>query len=112
MEALVLEPKGELSLREIDLPVTVGPHDVKNLNSHGRDLRQRDPLLRIRAELALRSKGADGAGTRSCRHGRRSRKPGKIPGRWRPGLLEPGVPDPNSRASRLGIYNLDPAVRF
>ena len=29
MEALVLERKGELSLREIDLPVTVGPHDVK-----------------------------------------------------------------------------------
>jgi D-arabinose 1-dehydrogenase-like Zn-dependent alcohol dehydrogenase len=29
IEALVLERKGELSLREIDLPVTVGPHDVK-----------------------------------------------------------------------------------
>ena len=26
--------------------------------------------------------------------------------------MEPGIPDPNSRASRLGIYNLDPAVRF
>ena len=25
---------------------------------------------------------------------------------------EPGIPDPNSKASRLGIYNLDPAVRF
>lgn len=24
----------------------------------------------------------------------------------------PGIPDPNSRAARLGIYNLDPAVRF
>jgi D-xylulose reductase len=26
--------------------------------------------------------------------------------------MEPGVPDPGSRASRLGMYNLDPAVRF
>src|SRR5690606_23359791 len=26
--------------------------------------------------------------------------------------MEPGIPDPNSRASRLGLYNVDPAVRF
>ena len=26
--------------------------------------------------------------------------------------LEPGIPDPNSRATRLGLYNIDPAVRF
>ena len=26
--------------------------------------------------------------------------------------MEPGVPDPNSRESRLGMYNLDPNVRF
>jgi D-xylulose reductase len=26
--------------------------------------------------------------------------------------MEPGVPNPNSRATRLGLYNLDPAVRF
>ncbi|MFW5688565.1 MAG: NAD(P)-dependent alcohol dehydrogenase, partial [Spirochaetota bacterium] len=26
--------------------------------------------------------------------------------------MEPGVPDPRSRASRLGLYNLDPAVSF
>lgn len=26
--------------------------------------------------------------------------------------MEPGIPDPNSRAARLGLYNLDPAVRF
>jgi D-xylulose reductase len=26
--------------------------------------------------------------------------------------MEPGIPDPNSKASRLGMYNLDPAVRF
>ena len=26
--------------------------------------------------------------------------------------MEPGIPDPASRAARLGKYNLDPAVRF
>ena len=26
--------------------------------------------------------------------------------------MEPGIPDPDSRATRLGIYNVDPAVRF
>jgi D-xylulose reductase len=26
--------------------------------------------------------------------------------------MEPGIPDPNSRSTRLGRYNLDPAVRF
>jgi D-xylulose reductase len=26
--------------------------------------------------------------------------------------MEPGIPDPNSRASRLGMYNVDPAVQF
>ncbi len=26
--------------------------------------------------------------------------------------MEPGIPDPNSRASRLGLYNIDPSVTF
>lgn len=26
--------------------------------------------------------------------------------------MEPGLPDPNSRATQLGMYNIDPAVRF
>jgi D-xylulose reductase len=26
--------------------------------------------------------------------------------------MEPGIPDPNSKATRLGLYNLDPAVVF
>src|SRR5947207_7667074 len=26
--------------------------------------------------------------------------------------MEPGIPDPRSKATRLGMYNLDPAVRF
>ena len=33
----------------------------------------------------------------------------------RPGdrvCMEPGIPDPTSRAAKLGIYNVDPAVTF
>ena len=26
--------------------------------------------------------------------------------------MEPGIPDPNSKATRMGMYNVDPAVRF
>jgi D-xylulose reductase len=26
--------------------------------------------------------------------------------------MEPGIPDPNSRPTRMGMYNIDPAVRF
>lgn len=26
--------------------------------------------------------------------------------------MEPGIPDPNSKATRLGMYNIDPKVRF
>ncbi|MGB5559482.1 MAG: hypothetical protein WBN04_15900 [Paracoccaceae bacterium] len=26
--------------------------------------------------------------------------------------MEPGIPDPDSRGSKLGIYNVDPAVTF
>ena len=26
--------------------------------------------------------------------------------------MEPGIPDMSSRASKLGMYNVDPAVRF
>jgi D-xylulose reductase len=26
--------------------------------------------------------------------------------------MEPGIPDPNSRATRMGMYNVDPAVKF
>ena len=34
---------------------------------------------------------------------------------WKVGdrvCMEPGIPDWTSRASQLGLYNLDPAVRF
>jgi D-xylulose reductase len=112
MEALVLERKGELSLREIDLPVTVGPHDVKiaihtvgicGSDVHYYEYGQIGPFV-VKAPMVL---GHEAAGTvvevgsqvKHLRIGDRV-------------CMEPGIPDPNSRASRLGIYNLDPAVRF
>ena len=112
MQALVLERKGELSLREIELPQRVGPTDVKvaihtvgicgsdvHYYTHGRI----GPFV-VNAPMVL---GHEAAGTivevgpqvtglsvgdRVC--------------------MEPGVPDLASRATRLGIYNVDPAVRF
>jgi D-xylulose reductase len=37
---------------------------------------------------------------------------GQTNARWLVVCMEPGIPDPNGRATRLGMYNLDPAVRF
>src|ERR1700746_496367 len=112
MEALVLERKGELSLREIDLPATVGPHDVRiaihtvgicGSDVHYYEYGQIGPFV-VKSPMVL---GHEAAGTvvevgsevKNLRVGDRV-------------CMEPGIPDPNSRAARLGIYNLDPAVRF
>src|ERR1700709_2025705 len=48
---------------------------------------------------ARRPIGRVGAGVKSLKVGDRV-------------CMEPGVPDPNSKASRLGMYNVDPAVTF
>jgi len=112
MKALVLERKGVLALREIDLPTAVGPHDVKvavdtvgvcgsdvHYYTHGKI----GPFV-VTAPMVLGHEAAGeviavgrevahlAVGDRVC--------------------LEPGIPDPNSKASKLGIYNVDPAVRF
>ena len=112
MEALVLERKGELSLRDIDLPLRVGPHDVKiaihTVGICASDVHYYEhgaigPFV-VKEPMVL---GHEAAGTvvevgAQVKH----LKPGDRV------CMEPGIPDPNSRASRLGIYNLDPAVRF
>ncbi|MBV8226320.1 MAG: NAD(P)-dependent alcohol dehydrogenase [Verrucomicrobia bacterium] len=112
MEALVLERKGELSLREIDLPLEVGPHDVKiaihTVGICGSDVHYYEygaigPFV-VKAPMVL---GHEAAGTVV--------EVGTQVTHLKPGdrvCMEPGIPDPNSRAARLGIYNLDPAVRF
>jgi len=112
MQALVLETKNKLSLREIDLPQPFGPHDVRiSINTvgicgsdvhyyeHGRI----GPFV-VEEPMVL---GHEAAGTvvevgSAVEHL-------KIGDRV---CMEPGIPDPNSRATRLGKYNLDPAVRF
>ena len=112
MKALVLERAHTLALREITLPETLGPHDVRitvrTVGICGSDLHYyqhgaigpfvvRDPMvLGHEASGTIAAVGADvrdlAPGDRVC--------------------MEPGVPDWTSRAARLGLYNLDPAVAF
>jgi len=110
--ALVLERKGELALREIDLPHTAGPDDVKvaidtvgvcgsdvHYYTHGRI----GPFV-VEAPMVLGHEAAGvvteiGANVRNFAIGDRV-------------CMEPGIPDFCSRAAKLGIYNVDPAVRF
>ncbi|NUB45940.1 NAD(P)-dependent alcohol dehydrogenase [Fertoebacter nigrum] len=112
MKALVLERKGILALRDIDLPTTVGPHDVKvavdtvgvcgsdvHYYTHGKI----GPFV-VNAPMVL---GHEAAGEVIA--------VGSAVTHLAPGdrvCMEPGIPDPNSKATRLGIYNVDPAVRF
>ncbi len=112
MEALVLEKQNKLSLRDIAIREELGPHDVK---------------------IALRTVGICGSDVHYFVHGRIGpfvvQEPmvlgheasgivlevGREVKSLRPGdrvCMEPGIPDPLSKASRLGVYNLDPSVRF
>ena len=110
--ALVLERQHELKLRDIDLPLAVGPGMVKiklhtvgvcgsdvHYYTHGRI----GPFV-VNAPMVLGHEAAGtivevGEGVAHLKVGDRV-------------CMEPGVPDPNSKASRLGMYNVDPAVRF
>lgn len=116
MEALVLERQGELSLRdmpEIDrAEETLGPRDVRirlhtvgicgsdvHYYTHGRI----GPFV-VNAPMIL---GHEASGTViECGAEVTTLAPGDRV------CMEPGIPDPNSRASRMGMYNIDPAVRF
>lgn len=116
MEALVLEKKAELSLRDfpaIDRQEDVlSPRDVRiklhtvgicgsdvHYYQHGRigPFVVNDPMiLGHEASGTVIEVGSEvttlKTGDRVC--------------------MEPGVPDPNSKATKLGMYNIDPAVRF
>ena len=112
MEALVLETKDQLSLRDIDIKETLGPRDARiaihTVGICGSDVHYythgaigsfvvREPMvLGHEASGTVTELGSEvthlEVGDRVC--------------------MEPGVPDPNSRATQLGLYNLDPAVRF
>lgn len=112
MKALVLEKRRELAIRDIDLPDTVGEEDVRiaihtvgicgsdvHYYAHGRigQFVVEEPMV-----LGHEASGTVievGAAVSTLKAGDRV-------------CMEPGVPDPRSRASRLGLYNVDPAVRF
>ena len=110
--ALVLKKQHELALRDIELPDEVGPGMVRiklhtvgvcgsdvHYYTHGRI----GPFV-VEAPMVLGHEAAGtvvevGAGVTSLAIGDRV-------------CMEPGVPDPGSKASRLGLYNIDPAVSF
>ncbi len=110
--ALVLERQYELSLRDIDLPLETVPGTVKiaihtvgicgsdvHYYTHGKI----GPFV-VSAPMVLGHEAAGtivevGDGVTRLKVGDRV-------------CMEPGIPDPNSRASRLGMYNVDPAVQF
>lgn len=111
--ALVLEKTNHLSLRPIDAGDEVmGAHDVRirihtvgicgsdvHYYQHGRI----GPFV-VNAPMIL---GHEASGTVvEIGSAVRNLKPGDRV------CMEPGIPDPNSKATRLGMYNLDPAVRF
>ena len=112
MRALVLERQRELSLREIDLPRTLGPGDVRikidtvgvcgsdvHYYTHGRI----GPFV-VKEPMVL---GHEAAGTVvETGPGVTSLKPGDRV------CMEPGIPDLTSKASKLGLYNVDPSVVF
>ncbi len=112
MEALVLEKKEKLTLRDIDLPEVLGIHDVRimlhTVGICGSDVHYYTHgaigQFVVRQPMVL---GHEASGTVS--------EVGSAVTHLKIGdrvCMEPGIPDPNSKATQLGIYNLDPAVRF
>ncbi len=112
VQALVLERKLELTLRDIDLPQTLGPRDVRirmatvgvcgsdvHYYTHGKigPFVVNEPM--VLGHEAAGTVVAVGGEVGSLRAGDRV-------------CMEPGIPDMQSRAAKLGIYNVDPSVRF
>jgi D-xylulose reductase len=112
MKALVLESTRHLNLREIKIAEPLGSNDVRirihTVGVCGSDVHYYQhgaigPFV-VRAPMVLGHEAAGvieevGPAVTTLRVGDRV-------------CMEPGIPDPNSRATRLGLYNLDPAVRF
>lgn len=112
MEALILEETGKLRLGEFPVVEILAPRDVriaiKTVGICGSDIHYYEhgrigPFV-VNAPMIL---GHEASGVVT--------EIGSEVSTLRPGdrvCMEPGIPDPNSRAARLGLYNLDPAVRF
>jgi len=112
MKALVLERKDCLAIRDIPVDETLGPRDVRvklhSVGICGSDVHYYQhgsigPFV-VKAPMILGHEASGtvietGAKVAGLKIGDRV-------------CMEPGIPDPTSRPSRLGMYNLDPAVRF
>ncbi|OBZ96614.1 sulfurtransferase [Pararhizobium polonicum] len=112
MKALVLEEKHRLSLRDFPIEETMGPLDVRvklhTVGICGSDVHYYthggSGIFQVKAPMILGHEASGtvietGSAVKTLKAGDRV-------------CMEPGIPDPNSRASRLGLYNIDPAVRF
>ena len=114
MKALVLEEKLKLSLRDfpIENEEVMGPHDVRiklhTVGICGSDVHYYTHggagIFQVKAPMIL---GHEASGT--VIETGKAVKTLKVGDRV---CMEPGIPDPMSRATRLGLYNVDPAVRF
>lgn len=112
MKALVLEKAKQLTLRDIHIEEYLGPDDVRikihTVGICGSDVHYYQhgaigPFV-VREPMVLGHEASGtvievGKGVKHLKVGDRV-------------CMEPGIPDPNSKATRLGMYNLDPAVRF
>lgn len=112
MRAVVLERVRHIEIRDIPLPNAPGPGEVAvatkvvgvcgsdvHYYTHGRI----GPFV-VDAPMVLGHEAsgiveAVGEGVDTLKVGDRV-------------CMEPGIPDPTSKASKLGIYNVDPSVRF
>ncbi len=112
MQALVLEEKQKLSLRDIVIDEPFGPNDVRirihTVGVCGSDVHYYrhgaiGPFV-VRAPMVL---GHEASGTIEAAGSAVSHL--KVGDRV---CMEPGIPTPGSRATTLGLYNLDPGVRF
>jgi len=112
MRALVLEKKDVLSIRDIDLPQEVGALDVKirlhTVGICGSDVHYYTHggigSRKVEAPMVLGHEASGtvvevGSAVKKLHVGDRV-------------CMEPGIPDMNSKATLLGMYNVDPAVTF
>lgn len=110
--AIVLEQKGRISLRDLRVDEQLGDYDVRiklhTVGICGSDVHyfvhggSGDFVVRAPMILGHEASGfviETGRSVSELKEGDRV-------------CMEPGVPSPNSKAARLGMYNLDPEVRF